>query len=529
MPDLEISKLPSLAGDNLQASDPVPLSDLSASETKKITVKDLVQAGIGLIDDGSIPSDKVEGGGSGGGVSQITAGDNITISPVTGIGNVTVNATATPYTLPIASEVLLGGIKVGNNLSISDSGVLSAVSSGGSSYKGPADFTGAEPDAVNGDFYINTTAGTGAWSGFVGDPVVVNQRAIYNGTDWDLLPSDSNESYWLPVVSDYGTGQALRPVEENDGLEVRGPYNYNPGLTASDFAVFEADNSNDRAKLEWRKDNASLSFEKEKDAPDGSSNPCISVDIDGALKVKDGEIEVCPSRSSDWDDAGSVMICATNYSENTFAVNYMGDVDIRRSLSVGNIGGSGARLPGVIKGISRDDEDATSVGFSLEYGSTTPFSVDYAGDLYIAGQIEAIGGIKFGDGTVQTTAGGGGGGAVTKIVAGDNVTVDPVSGVGEVTINADVGEGLWEQDGSSLTPKEDGASLKIEGSVAGIESTIANGTMTTKINDGNTQQLFAGQKGANTVFFVSHDGDVNATGTITAAVFDLESLEPLPA
>ena len=53
--------------------------------------------------------------------------------------------------------------------------------------------------------------------------------------------------------------------------------------------------------------------------------------------------------------------------------------------------------------------------------------------------------------------------------------------------------------------------------------------MTTKINDGNTQQLFAGQKGANTVFFVSHDGDVNATGTITAAVFDLESLEPLPA
>ena len=281
MPDLEISKLPALAGDNLQASDPVPLSDLSASETKKITVKDLVQAGIGLIDNGSIPSDKVEGGGSGGGVSQITAGDNVTISPTSGLGNVTINATATPYTLPIASEVVLGGIKVGNNLLISDSGVLSAVSSGGSSYKGPADFTGAEPNAINGDFYINTTAGTGAWSGFVGDPVVVNQRAIFNGTDWDLLPADSTESYWQPVVSSYGTGQALRPVEENDGLEVRGPYNYNPALTASDFAVFEADDPNERAKLEWRKDLASLSFEKEKDAPDGSNNPSVSVDVDG--------------------------------------------------------------------------------------------------------------------------------------------------------------------------------------------------------------------------------------------------------
>ena len=59
MPDLEISKLPPISGALLQAADPLALADLSASETKKVTVKDLVQGGIALIDDGSIPGQKV--------------------------------------------------------------------------------------------------------------------------------------------------------------------------------------------------------------------------------------------------------------------------------------------------------------------------------------------------------------------------------------------------------------------------------------------------------------------------------------
>ena len=59
MPDLEISNLPSLPGAALQSVDAIPLTDLSASETKKITAKDLIQNGIALIDPGSIPADKV--------------------------------------------------------------------------------------------------------------------------------------------------------------------------------------------------------------------------------------------------------------------------------------------------------------------------------------------------------------------------------------------------------------------------------------------------------------------------------------
>ena len=59
MPDLEISNLPELTGAALAATDPFAVADLSASETKRITAKNLVQSGLGLVDDASIPAAKV--------------------------------------------------------------------------------------------------------------------------------------------------------------------------------------------------------------------------------------------------------------------------------------------------------------------------------------------------------------------------------------------------------------------------------------------------------------------------------------
>ena len=59
MPDLEISNLPSLAEAGVAATDPLAIADLSASETKKVTVKDLIEAGVALIDAASIPAAKV--------------------------------------------------------------------------------------------------------------------------------------------------------------------------------------------------------------------------------------------------------------------------------------------------------------------------------------------------------------------------------------------------------------------------------------------------------------------------------------
>ena len=59
MADLRISELPALSGQSLQDIDLLPITDVSASETKKITAEDLIQYGIELLPPGSIPGDKV--------------------------------------------------------------------------------------------------------------------------------------------------------------------------------------------------------------------------------------------------------------------------------------------------------------------------------------------------------------------------------------------------------------------------------------------------------------------------------------
>jgi hypothetical protein len=59
MADLRISELAALAGANLAAGDLLPIVDLSASETKKITVTDLVGNATTLIADATIPGAKI--------------------------------------------------------------------------------------------------------------------------------------------------------------------------------------------------------------------------------------------------------------------------------------------------------------------------------------------------------------------------------------------------------------------------------------------------------------------------------------
>ncbi len=59
MADLKISELSSLAGADLVAADVVAVVDDSASETKKLTVSDLIANGTTLISDNTIPSAKI--------------------------------------------------------------------------------------------------------------------------------------------------------------------------------------------------------------------------------------------------------------------------------------------------------------------------------------------------------------------------------------------------------------------------------------------------------------------------------------
>ncbi len=59
MADLKITELQALAGANLAATDALAVADISASETKKITVSDLIAFGADLISNAEIPSAKI--------------------------------------------------------------------------------------------------------------------------------------------------------------------------------------------------------------------------------------------------------------------------------------------------------------------------------------------------------------------------------------------------------------------------------------------------------------------------------------
>jgi len=81
MADLRISELTALAGANLASGDLLPIVDVSASETKKITVTDLVGNATTLIADATIPSAKVLFG-SGSIVAASLATDAVTTAKI---------------------------------------------------------------------------------------------------------------------------------------------------------------------------------------------------------------------------------------------------------------------------------------------------------------------------------------------------------------------------------------------------------------------------------------------------------------
>ena len=90
MADLQISQLPSLAEANIAATDEIPLVDVSASETKKVTAKALVEKGVALIDAGSIPGTALASLGTNSVVTASITDANVTTAK---IANAAITAT----------------------------------------------------------------------------------------------------------------------------------------------------------------------------------------------------------------------------------------------------------------------------------------------------------------------------------------------------------------------------------------------------------------------------------------------------
>ena len=122
MADLKISALNELAEADVASTDVLPIADVSASETKKVTVKSLVEQGVDLIDDASIPAAKLSAIspsslGSSSGAKEFIAGP-------TGAGGTYTSRVIASTDLPAGTASAIGGAAAGNGLT-STSGTFS--------------------------------------------------------------------------------------------------------------------------------------------------------------------------------------------------------------------------------------------------------------------------------------------------------------------------------------------------------------------------------------------------------------------
>jgi hypothetical protein len=134
--------------------------ELTPPEVGLNTTDDLPEGEVNLYYTDERVAEYIAENPSGLGVTKIIPGTNITLTPSTGEGVVTINSTG-------------GG------------------GSGGVVYKGLVDITQPAPaNPQEGDLWANTTEGAAdaSWIGIAGETVGVGDEPIYNGTEWEVFP-----------------------------------------------------------------------------------------------------------------------------------------------------------------------------------------------------------------------------------------------------------------------------------------------------------------------------------------------------
>jgi len=151
MADQKITALTELAEADVASTDVLPIADVSASETKKVTVKSLVEQGVDLIDDASIPAAKLAS------ISPSSLGSSSTakefIAGPTGAGGAYTSRVIASGDLPVATDSALGAAAAGTGLTAT-SGTFS-VDAATSSAVGGISVPSASGLSVNGSGVIS--------------------------------------------------------------------------------------------------------------------------------------------------------------------------------------------------------------------------------------------------------------------------------------------------------------------------------------------------------------------------------------
>ena len=100
---------------------------------------------------------------------------------------------ANAYVLPVATDVELGGVMIGENIQINN-GVISVDLGEPLTYRGTANLTQPAPQAAAGDLFISSTTGaiSATWTGLTPNPGFTNagERVVFDGTNWAIMPPE---------------------------------------------------------------------------------------------------------------------------------------------------------------------------------------------------------------------------------------------------------------------------------------------------------------------------------------------------
>ena len=280
----------------------------------------------------------------------------------------------------------------------------------GVDYKGPINATSDPEPAtkVNGDFYVNTAAGTSSWPGLT--DVTQNDRLIWNGStsQWDRYippPITGVDLSWYQAVNS-GTVQntagtnAVIPVVDGTYAGLMAPTEHtklagiqegaevNPDLSTY---LQSGDNiselTNDAGYITSAEAGASTLQEVLDNGNTSTTDLWIGKDGETVKLLGTGNVEATkafkssPAIAEDWASFGLPAFEAYNGSFKCFSVSNTGFASIRESLIVGDLQDTPANSNGSVTTFGNDlnGGQTSDVAFTVQWDTTEPFKVNYAG------------------------------------------------------------------------------------------------------------------------------------------------------
>ena len=456
---------------------------------------------------------KVAGGDGGGGsgssdVTQLIAGDGVKVSPNTGKGDVTITF---DFDSKKGLEISSGkaAVKLGKNLSFDADGKIDAADPADPGVTKLTAGTGITLDPSDGTGEVKITATGGG--GSVGNlqDVTDNGNTTTNNIQTGEITSGSINVGALNSSSDTASGSVLFETGSiytqlaGSGELFRGYQKDNKVFAVTNDGGITADGDITTAGQVYSGGNA---FNGQNDGSRLSAGGAVYASAASSATLwggyTTGSNQFTSRISADGSISAAGNIKAEGYLEvGDYSNTYGMYVNDNCQMYVNGGATKGYRL------------------FNNADGGNETFSVLGDGSVTLKS-------VEFPDGTVQSTAASAGSSGVNKIIAGDNITIDPTGGTGDVTINATGGGGggvgnLQQvcDNGSTTT-----TGITADGQInCGADANNAansgatlkpNGTVVASRTTANV--VFAGYTtGTNDATFkVTSDGEITAAGQI---------------